>query len=95
MQIIDIIANYGPVTRETLVSMSGMTDRKVRRRIEMLKKSGASIINNGRGYILINPEDPASLSELKRYYMRQRSAAISALASLSKIRKVLKEHGEI
>lgn len=93
MQIIDIITNEGPVTRYQLAVKTGTADRQIRREIERLKKSGIPVINTGKGYMIPDAKDPAGLSALEAYYKKQRAAAISALASLSEIRKILKENG--
>ena len=95
MTILELIKSSGPVSRAELMEKTGDSDRIVRKKIEHLKKAGALIVNTGGGYVLIDPADPVHMELLHSYYKRQRAAAISALASLSKIRKVLKENGKL
>ena len=95
MTILELLESKSPITRGELMERTGDSDRAVRRKIELLKKDGVLIINNGFGYVLINKENPEHMDLLLLYYKKQRAAAISALASLSQIRKVLKENGKI
>ncbi|HBS60922.1 MAG TPA: hypothetical protein DEA44_16870 [Firmicutes bacterium] len=74
------------ITRQELVEITGVSDRIVRQRIEVLRRD-YPIINhqNGRGYFVSH--DPA---ELRSYYKQERNRALSILYRLKPIRKILK-----
>ena len=78
------------VTREYLSSVTGLTDRVVRRMIEVARGEGIPIVNgaDGKGYYISE-----NLKDLERYYRIERARALSILKRLSSARKILKEAG--
>lgn len=77
------------ITRRELVSITGLSDRIVRKRIEALRRE-YPILNhqNGRGYFI--SYDPA---EVRSYYRQEQNRALSILYRLKPIRKILKGAG--
>ena len=78
------------VSREMLCQWTGLTDRKVRKLIELARAEGVMILSFGNGYYI--SED---LEELQRYYAQERRRAISILTRLKVIRRKLKEAGRL
>ena len=83
--ILDFIP-YGhtdePITREALVTLTGLSDRDVRRLINRAKRDGYDIINVGHGYYM--PDDPDD-PNLKAYILKERHR-------ISEIRKSIRGH---
>lgn len=90
------IVNYIPyghnnaISRQTLCSLTGMTDRTVRRKIEEARRAGALIENeqDGRGYF-----QSINLDKIERQYKQDTARALAILARRSTARKILKAHG--
>ena len=80
--ILDFIP-YGhkdePISREALVTLTGLSDRDVRRLIKRAKDDGYYIINVGRGYYM--PDDPDD-PNLKEYIMKERHRAFAILKGI-------------
>lgn len=89
MDVIDFIP-YGPehpVTRQELMRLTGLSDRKVRRDIEFARMMYPIInVSDGRGYyIATSSNDP----EVKRYWKQELSRIKSISKSLTATRKLL------
>lgn len=78
------------VTRETLCTLTGLSDRKVRELIEQARRAGAIIINrqDGKGYYI--SDDP---EDWEQQYRQDTSRALSILARRKAIRQRLKAAG--
>ena len=78
------------ITRSALADRLGMTDRQMRRCIELARQDGWLIMNDcdGSGYYL--SED---LDALERHYRVDRSRAIKTLYRLKKTRQTLRAAG--
>ena len=78
------------VSRDTLVSVTGYADRKIRKCIEEARRAGALIMNkqDGRGYY-----QTIDLDEIERQYQQDTKRALSILARRKTTRKILKAHG--
>lgn len=78
-------------TRQTLCTLTGLSDRAVRREIEDLRERGEFIITDedGKGYYI--SED---YEDVKRQYLRD-TARIKAISKRTKhLREFLKDRGE-
>ena len=78
------------VTRTELCSQLGMTDRTVRKMIEVARAEGALIINaqDGRGYYISDNE-----ADIRRQLHANHSRAMSILRQQKKLRQKLREIG--
>lgn len=78
------------VTRTELCSQLGMTDRTVRKMIELARAEGALIINaqDGRGYYISEDE-----ADIRRQLNINHSRAMSILRQQKKLRQKLREIG--
>ena len=77
MNLLDYIplGNKNPISRETLVYITGLDDRMVRRKIKELKDK-YPIVNTGQGYYIAeDPDDP----DLEAY-IRQESHRIMEIS---------------
>lgn len=63
-------------SRKELVSLTGVSDRMIRRAIE---ESSLPIINNGSGYFIPDLEDPRDITEL-RAYINQETRRMASIA---------------
>lgn len=79
------------VTREQLKALTGLSDRKVRKEIEIARKRGEIILNDQDGVGYYRSENVQSL---KRQYKQNKSRAMTILAQQKYIRQKLKEAGE-
>ena len=77
-----------PVRRKVLSVECGMSDRRVRKEIEMLRMSGVFIANyqDGNGYRLIDPNDIDALSE---QYRQMRKRALNILKQTTPLRRAI------
>lgn len=81
-----LVADYIPVghenaiTRRDLKSILHISDRRIRRLIEIARLNGAPIINNGDGYFIARNDDLEDILQVNDYItnMRSREAAINA-----------------
>lgn len=78
------------VTRSYLRTMTGMSDREVRKEIEKLRNDGMLICNNSDGYGYYISND---LEELKKQYKSDTARALSILKRRKYLRNYLKERG--
>ena len=80
------------ITRSALACRLGMTDRQMRRCIELARQQGWLIMNDcdGAGYYLAANLD---LDTLERHYRVERSRAIKTLYRLKDTRRTLKAAG--
>lgn len=78
------------VTRAYLRTMTGMSDRAVRKEIEQLRSEGLLICNNSDGYGYYISND---LEELKQQYQADTARALSILKRRKYIRNYLKQRG--
>ena len=78
------------VTRTELCNRLGMTDRTVRKMIELARAEGALIINaqDGRGYYISEDE-----ADIRRQLNINHSRAMSILRQQKKLRQKLREIG--
>ena len=74
------------VSRKSLATMTGLSDRQVRDMIEQARANGALICNDqdGHGYYLAETYD-----EIQRQYSRDYARAISLLVRLKPFREAL------
>ena len=84
------IETYIPFGRENAITLTKLSDRKVREQIEQARREGNIIINNqdGRGYYRTNDPD-----EIACQYRQQRRRALSILAQQKHMRRLLKAAG--
>lgn len=77
MNILDYIpiGNKNPITRETLVYVTGLDDRAVRNEIKRLKTE-YPIVNIGQGYYIAEDPDDPDLAA----YIRQESHRIREIS---------------
>lgn len=77
MNILDYIpiGNKSPITRETLVYVTGLDDRAVRNEIKRLKTE-YPIVNIGQGYYIAEDPDDPDLAA----YIRQESHRIREIS---------------
>lgn len=90
MNIVDFIP-YGSenaVTREQLVILTGLNDRKVRDAISHAKRETA-IVNVGKGYFIPTENDAA---ELNAYIKQEESKALNILAGLKYLKGQLADY---
>lgn len=89
MDIMDFITEI-PITREELVKLTGLPDRKVRELIEQKRREGVLILNlqDGKGYFT-----SSDLDKLERQYKQNNSRAKSVLVQQKYLRRRLKEAG--
>ena len=88
------ILNYIPVgkddavTREQLCALTGMSDRGVRKLIELARIEGAMIVNDqdGRGYYISDNEE-----DIRRQMATNHSRAMSILRQQKLLRRKLEE----
>ena len=77
------------VTRGQLCSLTGLPDRSVRECIEVARREGVMVVNNGNGYYIAT-----DIADIKRQYKTDRKRALSVLYRLKAMRKILKDAGE-
>ena len=85
----------GPVnaiSRERLAQISGLSDRRIRKEIQLARDAGAIILNrqDGSGYFQVGEED---LDEIARQYRQDTSRALSILKRRKAMRQILKSAG--
>lgn len=94
MEIIQYIGHgkENAVKRETLVQLTGLTDRKVRQEIENARHGGTIIINNqdGRGYFI-----PTDIEDIEKQYRANKRRALSVLNYQKYLRRELKAAGRL
>lgn len=92
MEIIDFIP-YGKekaVSRYELTHFTGLSDRKVRRKISKARKEYVILsLENGSGYYQPTAED---YPELEKFVKREESRAKSIFASLKMARALLEDY---
>ena len=71
-----------------IIKLTGITNRIVRKYIEDLRRSGAVIIANNKGYFF-----PSDEGEIKRYIRQEESRAKSIFYTLKSARQFLSELG--
>ena len=78
------------ITRDDLCAAVGMTDRRMRKELELAQANGALIANeqDGSGYYI-----PTTERELLSAYKREYGRAMSVLVKLKFIRRELKRCG--
>lgn len=78
------------VKRHVLARRLGVTDRKMRRMIELARQEGWLILNDGdgAGYYLAN-----NLDALEKHYRVERARALKTLYTLKSTRAILKANG--
>lgn len=78
--------------REALAMYLGISDRQVRRLIQIARDEGALILNaqDGAGYYLADKTD---LDDIERQYKQDTARALSILKRRMTMRKILKEAG--
>lgn len=93
----DIIAALGvghenAVTREALAAKLGTSDRAARRRIELARRDGWCIMNDGdgAGYYLAN-----DMAALERHYHVEMARANTILRNLHKLHRELRKAGRL
>lgn len=72
-----------------LVSITGLHNRELRKRIEQLRRSGTVIISSKKGYFR-----PLDNSEVSRYIKQEERRARSIFRTLKAARKLLKGDNE-
>ena len=79
-------------SRQELSDRLGVSDRTMRSVVEIARREGYIVLNDqdGTGYYSIN-----DLDALERHYRQERSRALSVLARLKRVRRILKEAGRI
>lgn len=82
------------VSRQTLVALTGMSDRRVRKAIEIARRNGEIILNLGTGYYTTD-----ELPELRRQYKANHNRAMAVLVQQKYLRRRIREketeHGSI
>ena len=78
------------VTRAQLCTLTDLSDRMVRKEIELARRRGCIIINqqDGRGYY-----QPTDLEEISVQYRQNKRRALSILAQQKYMRRLLKAAG--
>lgn len=78
------------VTRQDLARRFGVSDRTIRKAIEIARTKGFYIVNNqdGTGYYRT-----FDLDELERQYKQEKARAMSILSGCKHIRKFLRDNG--
>lgn len=86
----DLLNELGPTprTRRELSQALDISDRLMRKRIEIAREMGYVIVNQGDGYFI-----PDDLSDMTRFYFTERKRALSILRGLKRLRKYLKKMG--
>ena len=77
------------ITRSDLARLLGMTDRAVRKEIELARERGELICNEGTGYFLA--ED---IGQIERQYRVDRARALAVLKRLKTMRRMLRDAGK-
>ena len=79
-------------SRAALAVSLGVSDRKMRKLIEIERRNGALILNaqNGAGYYLATIDD---LDDIERQYKQDTARALSILARRRTMRRILKKAG--
>ena len=82
-----------PVTRSRLITLTGESDREVRKRIQRLREMGYNIINNqdGKGYFLASDEETLKYARMRR----KRALSEFKAANLMEMRCMHKDGIEI
>jgi len=80
LNILDFIptGSENAISREDLSRLTNLSDRQVRKHIELLKKNNA-IINNGNGYFIPSSKDKLEIAE---YIAKEKHKAIKILEGL-------------
>lgn len=93
MGVVEYIAEgkENAVTREQLKVLTGLSDRKIRKEIELARKRGEIILNDQDGAGYYRSENVQSL---KRQYRQNNNRAMTILVQQKYIRRKLKEAGE-
>lgn len=81
-----LVAEYIPVghenaiTRRDLKNMLHVSDRRIRRLIEIERLNGTPIVNNGSGYFIARNDDLEDILQVNEYItnMRSKETAIRA-----------------
>ena len=94
-QVLTVVASIpfgrnNAIKRDTLCSKVGMSDRKVRKMIELARGFGFIIVNeqNGAGYYQSDDID-----DIERQYKQDTARAMSILARRKELRRRLKAAG--
>ena len=79
------------ITRPELARILGLTDRAVRKEIELARERGELICNDGdgEGYYLAS-----DLGQIERQYRKDRARALSVLKRLKTMRRMLRDAGK-
>ena len=86
------VGKENATNREALSMYLGITDRQVRRLIQIARDDGALILNaqDGKGYYLADASD---LDDIERQYRQDTARAMSILKRRKAMRRLLKEAG--
>lgn len=92
MNIVDYIpiGRENAVSRERLMALTGLSDRKNRELIEQARRHGEIIINDQTGLGYYRSED---IEDMARQYRQDTARAMSILARRKAIRRRLKAAG--
>lgn len=77
------------IPRADLARILGMTDRAVRKEIEIARNRGALICNEGQGYYLAR-----DIGQIERQYRTDRARALAVLKRLKTMRRMLRDNGK-
>ena len=78
------------ITRPELARVLGMTDRAVRKEIELARDRGALICNDGDGAGYYMARD---IGQIERQYRTDRARALAVLKRLKTMRRMLRQAG--
>lgn len=80
------------ITRAQLMALTGMSDRNVRKHIELLRNNGHVIVNNqdGKGYYISDDID-----KIQMQYKQNKNRALSILINQKFLRAKLREAGRL
>ena len=92
MKIEDFIpeGKENAITRPELARVLGMTDRAVRKEIELARDRGALICNDGDGAGYYTARD---ICQIERQYRTDRARALAVLKRLKTMRRMLRQAG--
>lgn len=79
------------ITRPELARVLGMTDRAVRKEIELARDRGAMICNDGDGAGYYTARD---IGQIERQYRVDRARAMSVMKRLKTMRRMLNDAGK-
>lgn len=79
------------ITRPELARILGLTDRAVRKEIELARERGELICNDGDGQGYYMASD---LTQIARQYRMDRARALAVLRRLKTMRRMLRDAGK-